>query len=376
MTDIIKENKPLLNSEPIDEMVLPKLIKRITDPVIINAVVNEYIENKSSIVSISEKYKVATSSVTRWVKESGNTLRDSRVYRVGFDIDSVNNAVNEYLNGKESLDTVAGKTGISNLRYWVIKLGYKPRKIHDARYSQARVDECCALYIQGSTNKELYKKYNVSKRTILDWLVKSNIKPKRFSETIGVTPEMKKQAREMYAKEKLNCTEISKILNVSARSVLDWVKDIKRTQSELAIIKIIKNGGTLNSYGKKGKVKTKYGEIYYDSWYERDRLIQLDSNEEITSIQRCKDRIKYQDQNGIEKSYIPDFFIEYKDGTKIVEEVKPFPLLEKFNNPVKFKCANEFYKDKNIIFKTISEVTIYGNEKGHPKYKKNGKQIR
>lgn len=376
MTDIIKENKPLLNSEPIDEMVqhLPK-VKRKTDPIIINAVVNEYIHGKTSIVSILKKHKVSNNSVTSWVKESGNTLRgSSRVCGTNFDIDLINKAINEYLNGKESLDTVAGKIGMSggNLRHWIIKLGHKPRKIHESRFDENRIKECCYLYVQGMTNKALAEKYNVSKRTIFDWLIKSNMKPKKFNETLGITPEIKTRAVDLYSNDKLNCGEISRILGVSSRSIFDWIKSIKRTQSEIAIIKIAKIG-SVNSYGKKGKVQTKYGEIYYDSWYERDRLIQLNSNEDITCIQRCKDRIKYQDQNGIEKSYIPDFFVEYKDGTKIIEEVKPFPLLEKFNNPIKFQCANEFYKDKNIIFKTVSEVIIYGNEKGHPKYKKNGK---
>lgn len=284
-----------------------------------------------------------------------------------YDINQIGAAVNGYLTSKLSLDAVSEKFRMNRgiLRHWIIQFGYKPRKNADWKYNQSNVDECCDLYLKGSRTKELAKKYNVDRRTIMDWLIRQGITPKKFNETLGVTPEMKQRARDLYINDNLNCSDIEKIIGVSSRSIFDWIKDVKRSQSEIAAIKIAKKG-SINSRGKKGKVQTKFGKIYFDSAYERDRLIQLNSVEEITSIQRCKDRLKYQGSS----NYVPDFFIEYKDGRMVVEEVKPFSMIEKGKNPLKFKHAREFYSDKNIVFRIATEVDIYGSEKGRPNYKK------
>ena len=194
---------------------------------------------------------------------------------VKFNIEDIKVAVREYLNGKKSLNEVGESHSMTggNLRHWVIKLGYKPRKNHESRFDEIRIKECCDLYIQGGRTKELAKKYNVDRRTIMDWLIRSEIKPKKFNE-----------------------------------------------------------------------------------------------NENISFFGRCKDRIKYKIEDDIIKGYIPDFYIEYKDGRKIVEEVKPFVFIKKFNNLIKFKSAKEFYKNKNIIFRVTTESAIYvGGFKGNKK---------
>lgn len=289
---------------------------------------------------------------------------------VKFNIEDIKVAVREYLNGKKSLNEVGESHSMTggNLRHWVIKLGYKPRKNHESRFDEIRIKECCDLYIQGGRTKELAKKYNVDRRTIMDWLIRSEIKPKKFNETLGVTLNMKDLAREMYIKEELNCIEISKILGVSGRAILDWVKDVKRSRSEIAAIKIIKNGSPVSHRGVHGKINTSFGIIHHDSSYERDRIIQLTQDENISFFGRCKDRIKYKIEDDIIKGYIPDFYIEYKDGRKIVEEVKPFVFIKKFNNLIKFKSAKEFYKNKNIIFRVTTESAIYvGGFKGNKK---------
>jgi hypothetical protein len=178
---------------------------------------------------------------------------------------------------------------------------------------------------------------------------------------------MKERAREMYIKEQLNCCEISKKIGVSSASILNWVKDVKRSKSEIATIKIIKNGCI--NWGRKGNIDTVFGNIHYDSGYERDRIKQLTQDENVSFLGRCRDRVKYEDE-GKTKCYAPDFYIEYKDGRKIVEEVKPFTYIKKFNNLIKFKSAKNFYKEKQIIFRVATETAIYvGGVRGVAKRK-------
>ena len=288
--------------------------------------------------------------------------KSASIRGINFDSDTIKNAVIEYVNGNLSFDTIGLKHGMTggNLRHWVIKLGYTPRKIHETRFNEQRITECCNLYKNGSKTNELAVKYKVDRRTIMDWLVRENIKPKKFNETLGITPELKEKARNLYINEKLNCGEISRIIGVSARSISDWVKDVKRSMSEIAIIKIAKNGSINSVWGKHGNIETKFGKIYYDSGYERDRINQLTKDESVVLLKRCSDRIKYQNKEGIIRNYLPDLHIEYKDGRIIVEEIKPYNFIKKFDNLIKFKCAKEFYKTQNIIFKVTTETKIYG----------------
>lgn len=111
----------------------------------------------------------------------------------------------------------------------------------------------------------------------------------------------------------------------------------------------------------KGCIKTSFGELRYDSNYERDRIYQLQSDTNIVKLIRCKDFIPYQ-IDGVTKNYNPDFYIEYKNGKKVVEEVKPSKFVNMFNNRDKFSAAKNFYKDKGIIYKVILENKIYGKK--------------
>jgi transposase-like protein len=275
--------------------------------------------------------------------------------------ESILNAVIDYLDSKKSLSEIGSKYNMTggNVRSWVIKLGYKPRKNKEAIFDPNRIKECCSLYLQGKSNKELSILFNVSRRTIFGWLIKNNIKPKKYNETKGVTNDKKNEAIRLYVEEQLNCCEISKILGNSNRSVLEWVKNIKKTKSELRIDYIIKNGGNNICHGKRGKLSTKYGIINFDSSYEKDRLIQLSSNPSVSNIYRCRDRIQYIANCGNKKMYNPDLVVEYSCGRVEIEEIKPFALINKFENRNKFKSAIKYYSEKNIKYNVVTEVKIY-----------------
>lgn len=266
--------------------------------------------------------------------------------------------------GKNSLSMVAEKHNMTggNLRHWILKYGYSPRRRNETKIDEKNVNECCKLYIKGFSNKDLSIKFGVSRRTILEWIKRGGLKAKKFNETLGINEQKKEEARRLYKEELLNCSEIANVLNVSSRSVFDWIKTFKRTQSEIAVIKILKNG-SINSRGRKGVLNTKYGKIHYDSLYERDRIIQLCEDKNVLLIKRCIDRIPYIDG----KFYLPDLEITYNDKV-VVEEIKPKIMLSKMNNPIKFKSANEYYIKKNITYRIITEKEIYSDYNGRPNY--------
>lgn len=72
-------------------------------------------------------------------------------------------------------------------------------------------------------------------------------------------------------------------------------------------------------YNKKNRIK----EFFHSSWEEK-LMNELDNDINVTNwTKKHKIIIKYK-HNGILKSYIPDFFIEYMDGNKVIEEVKGY----------------------------------------------------
>jgi transposase len=270
------------------------------------------------------------------------------------------NAIIEYFNCNKSLNEVAKNYNMNggSLRYNIIRFGLKPRSNSEHKVDKKRVEELCDLYLKGYTNKQLSLIFQISKKTVTEWLKSQNIKPLRLNEKLGITKELKQKAYKLYTEEKLNCCQISKILNVSSRSILDWVKDVKRSQSEI-MSKVVFDNGSVNVKSKKGVLNTRFGDIYFNSSYERDRIIQLEKDQNIFDLRRCDDFIEYE-INGKTRRYNPDIKITYIQGKEVVEEIKPFCMINKLNNRIKITNAKSFYKKKDIIYKVITEKIIYG----------------
>lgn len=264
-------------------------------------------------------------------------------------------AISDYLNSKESLSVIASKYGLTGgwLQKSLKSKGIERRGKSDWKVNEINQTNACIDYINGMEVLQIANKYFVSRRTISDWLKKNGIKPLTYSERLGITNDMKIKARIMYSESNMNCVDISKSLSVSCRSILDWVKDIKKTKSEISVLMAIQ--GKKKTRGKHGYVETRFGKIRHDSSYERDRIIQLNNNKNVQLISRCDFFIKYDHRN-----YNPDFYVEYKCGCICVEEVKPLYMVKDETNLLKFSSATKFLKEKNILFKIVTEKEIYG----------------
>lgn len=70
-------------------------------------------------------------------------------------------------------------------------------------------------------------------------------------------------------------------------------------------------------------IKCNMNEYYHSGW-EEERMKELDNDKNVIAwTKKHKYILKYK-HNGIIKSYLPDFFIEYFDGTKAIEEIKGY----------------------------------------------------
>lgn len=332
------------------------------DNELIDTAIQVYINSKKSVKEVAKEYNLPYDVLKHWIKKSGVKIRNSGSYKISkIDRRNIDMAIKEYFDSNKSLDEIASKYNVHGvtLRNWILKAGLKPRTNSEWQLDKEKIKECGKLYLEGISTKELAIKFSVSTRTIPEWLRMCGIDPQTFAERCGVTDEIKKKAIDLYVNEKLNCCEISKIIGVSNRSILDWVKDVKRTMSEVKSILIDKNG-SVNTIGRRGKVITPLGEIYCDSSWEEDRIKQHLSDENVKTVRRCKDHIQYLTEDGKTHRYNPDLYIEYIDGKKAIEEIKPFNMIKIGINLIKFKAAKSFYNDKDVTFRVVTEQHIYG----------------
>ena len=273
---------------------------------------------------------------------------------------TIKKAVHDYIINKESSYDVGDRYGVTafTIRRWVSASVYDMRPQGTEAHSADQINLAIEEYLNGESVKGIAKKYGVSRRTITQWVENKGIERFGVGKKSGITQEIVLKARNLYINEKLNCVEIGKLLNLNNRTVLGWVEDVKKTRSEIAAIQTSK-GITRHHFGRKSIVETRFGKIKADSSYEADRLRQFDKDESIVLVSRCNFTIQYTDKN----RYNPDFYIQYADGTIVIEEVKPIDLLNFRNNPLKHKAGEEYCNNNGYTYRIATELEIYGKRK-------------
>ena len=107
--------------------------------------------------------------------------------------------------------------------------------------------------------------------------------------------------------------------------------------------------------------KTMNEEVYpfmRSSW-ERKFAVWCDTNPDVIRWSTEYTNIKYWDtQQNKERRYFPDFFVEFKDGRKIVVEIKPSNQLKVINNQDKWIAAKEFCEYHGYEFVVMTEKEL------------------
>jgi len=117
---------------------------------------------------------------------------------------------------------------------------------------------------------------------------------------------------------------------------------------------------------KKGKLtnleKSPFGEEDYDSALEREYMIELERDAVVVKwTKKHGIKIPYTFL-GIRRYYIPDFVVEYRDGTKEIHETKGLPLLLWLSTKLKGQSAQDFCAARGWRYKQITKgrAAFYG----------------
>jgi hypothetical protein len=117
---------------------------------------------------------------------------------------------------------------------------------------------------------------------------------------------------------------------------------------------------------KKGKLtnlkKSPFGEEDYDSALEREYMIELERDPAVVRwTKKHGIKIAYTFL-GIRRYYMPDFLVEYRDGTKEIHETKGLPLLLWLSTKLKGQSAQDFCAAQGWRYKQITKgrAAFYG----------------
>lgn len=172
--------------------------------------------------------------------------------------------------------------------------------------------------------------------------------------------EVKSSVVSEYVKN-ISITEISKKYKIPTTSIFRWVTeagelaDFSSRKAHFCSIRPIGNP----KIGKKNVFHTSKGGswISTDSNYELARLSQLEDDESVVELSRCRDRIRYE-FGGKKRTYIPDFTVRYSDGAVFVEEIKPSKWEHDELVIAKRAAAELFYSQSNVQYRIVTEAHI------------------
>lgn len=104
-----------------------------------------------------------------------------------------------------------------------------------------------------------------------------------------------------------------------------------------------------------GLKRSPYGEESYDSDLEKYYMVELEGMPGVKSwTKKHNIKISYSFLF-IQKHYIPDFLIEFNDGSKEIHETKGLPFLFLLSTKLKKTSAEEYCKKIGWIYKFITK---------------------
>lgn len=96
----------------------------------------------------------------------------------------------------------------------------------------------------------------------------------------------------------------------------------------------------------------------YDSALEREYMVELERDSAVKSwTKKHGTKIPYM-FFGFKRHYLPDFLIEYQDGSKELHETKGLPLLFLVSTKLKGESAEEYCKKQGWKYKKITKGSL------------------
>jgi len=105
-----------------------------------------------------------------------------------------------------------------------------------------------------------------------------------------------------------------------------------------------------------GLKKNPEGSTSYDSLLERDYMIELEQDPAVkTWTKKHGIKIPYLFLGIIKRNYLPDFLVEYNDGSKEIHEGKGLPLLFWDSTKAKRAAAQNWCRAHGMKYKVITQ---------------------
>lgn len=104
-------------------------------------------------------------------------------------------------------------------------------------------------------------------------------------------------------------------------------------------------------------VTVKGGIIPTKSTYETRYSLILDQDPNVVKFTYEPFKIKYK-YGGRSRNYIPDFLVEYLDGSLVIVEVKPQKLVGKARNKAKIRAGKTYGINCGMSFAVITEKDL------------------
>lgn len=210
------------------------------------------------------------------------------------------------------------------------------------------------LYESGMSGPQVAKTLGIGSSTVHRELMKQG-KSRGLEEVRNIDPEIKAKAIELYQVEQLNTYEVAKALGVGQTSVARWIRQANVSRGYSAAQALRVSLGRIKGRGISSNVTLPSGKIIHtDSTYELARVVQLSKMSDVVSVERATHQISYREGAA---RYNPDLLVKTKDGRTIIEEIKPAGLITA-QVLEKAQAAKEFYAEKGIEYRLISEIDI------------------
>ncbi len=115
----------------------------------------------------------------------------------------------------------------------------------------------------------------------------------------------------------------------------------------------------ISKHGKLAELKKNpQGWESYDSALEREYIVELERDSAVKSwTKKHGIKIPYI-LFGFSRNYLPDFLVEYQDGSKELHETKGLPLLLWVSTKLKSESAEEYCKRQGWKYKRITKGSL------------------
>lgn len=99
-------------------------------------------------------------------------------------------------------------------------------------------------------------------------------------------------------------------------------------------------------------------DMHYDSSWELERMKTFDADPNVIAYKRIPLRVPYVAEDGVTRTYLPDFAVKHVDGSIIIEEIKPLKLVKTVENQLKFAALKQLCIAKNYVFRLVTSLEL------------------